>query len=152
MNVLVVYDSVFGNTAKVAGAIAQNLGEGARILATASLTDHDLLGVELLVVGCPIHSWRPSEAMAKFLGTLRAQQLRGIQAVAFDTRVRGRFQGNAAGKIERALRRAGAHMVAPPQPFCVTGKEGPLEAGELEKAAAWGRSLAGAHAAFSAQP
>jgi flavodoxin len=142
-----VYDSIFGNTTKIAEAIAKSLGAGARMVAVPALKEDGLAGVELVVVGCPINGWRPSAGMGKFLGALRAGQLQGVKAATFDTRVKSMFHGDAAGKIGKALQRAGANMVASPEPFYVAGKEGPLVAGELERAAAWGQSLAGAPAA-----
>ena len=143
MKAAVAYDSVFGNTTKIAEAIAQNLGDGGRTVAVSALKDSDLTDVELLVVGCPINGWRPSAGMGKFLSTLSAGKLSGVKAATFDTRVKSFFHGDAAGKIDKSLRKAGANMVSTPQAFYVDGKEGPIATGELERAAAWGRSLAG---------
>jgi flavodoxin len=143
MKALVAYDSIYGNTKKVADAIATGLGSGTRAVAVTAISEADLVGIEMLVAGCPINGWRPSAGMGKFLGTLHADQLRGIKAAAFDTRVRTFFHGDAAGKVAKALSKAGAETAAPPCLFLVEGKEGPLAAGELERAEAWGRSLAG---------
>ena len=129
MNTVVVYDSIFGNTTKIAEAIAKSLGAEVRMVAVSALKEDELAGVELLVVGCPINGWRPSAGMGKFLGTLHAGQLQGVKAATFDTRVKSMFHGDAAGKIGKALRRAGAEMVAAPEPFYVAGKEGPLATG-----------------------
>jgi flavodoxin len=143
MKALVVYDSVYGNTQQIAEAIAQGLGDGATSAPVSALTDVHLVGVDLLVVGCPINSWRPSAGMAKFLATMRVGQLKGVKSAAFDTRLKTIFHGDAAGKVDRALGKAGAVIVSPPQPFYVDGREGPLATGDLDRAAAWGRSLAG---------
>jgi flavodoxin len=141
MKALVLYDSLFGNTQKVAAAIAQGLGDRATAILVSSCTDAHLEGVDLLVLGCPINAWRPSAGMAKFLSSLHPGQLTGVRAAAFDTRLKTIFHGDAAGKVDKALRKAGATIVASPQPFFVEGREGLLAAGELDRATAWGQSL-----------
>ena len=135
MKALVVFDSVFGNTRTIEEVIAQSPGDDAGTLPVSALADGHLAGVARPVMGCPINSWRPSAGMAKFLTTLRAGQLKGVKRAAFDTRLKTFFHGNAVGKIDKALRKAGADIVSPPQPFYVTGGEGPLATGELDRAA-----------------
>lgn len=52
--------------------------------------------------------------------------------------------GWAAKPIAGRLTRAGGTLVAEPEGFVVLDSEGPLKEGEVERAAAWGRTLAGA--------
>jgi hypothetical protein len=79
--------------------------------------------------------------------------LQKIGVTAFDTRISAagcgpiaRFFlgvfGYAAGRIGRDLQAKGGRLVVPPEGFLVKDKEGPLEAGEPERAAAWARKLA----------
>jgi hypothetical protein len=49
--------------------------------------------------------------------------------------------GYAAGRIASGLTSKGGRLIAKPEGFIVDGKEGPLKEGELERAAAWARSL-----------
>ncbi|TXN29183.1 flavodoxin family protein [Lacisediminihabitans profunda] len=140
MSAVVVFDSNYGNTERVAEAIAAGIG-GATTVSVARL-DPANLQADLLVVGSPINGWRPTAAMQKFLAGFGAAQLAGTRAAAFDTRVRLFIHGDAAGKISRALENAGATIVARPRGFIVKGTEGPLLDGELEAATAWGRSIA----------
>jgi flavodoxin len=139
----VVYDSAFGNTQAVAEAIAEGLKP---IRAAAvSVTDFkpgSLAGGDLLVVGSPINGWRPTPKITELLGQLGNGKLKGIKAAAFDTRVRFFIHGDAARKITRLLTEGGAHIISQPTPFYVRGTEGPLRAGELERAASWARNLA----------
>ena len=60
---------------------------------------------------------------------------------AFDTRVRGPF-GKGAPEIARLLEAAGYAPLAEPEGYVVKGRHGPLRAGELERARAWGEQLA----------
>lgn len=63
-------------------------------------------------------------------------------AAAFDTRLARPFAPGAARPIARCLRRHGYRLVLPPEGFLVTEVEGPLRAGELERAELWGEALA----------
>jgi len=158
MKVLVIYDSVFGNTEKVARAIA----EGLRMKATvelkrpAEMTADGLAGFDLLVVGSPTRSFQATEATVAMLKGVPAGCLKGRRAAAFDTRIdvkdikqaAFRFMvstgGYAAKKIADRLKKAGAELVAAPEGFIVEATEGPMRSGELERAAAWGKKLAAA--------
>lgn len=65
-----------------------------------------------------------------------------VRAFAFDTVVsRGFFAGSAAKRIERRLRRLGAD-VRGQESFLVEGQPSRLVEGEVERAQAWGASLA----------
>jgi len=75
--------------------------------------------------------------MQAFLDQLHPGSLRGIQAAAFDTRVHSPLHGDAAGRVARRLRAAGAHILARPTGFLVDGKTGPLAPGELDRAREW---------------
>lgn len=65
----------------------------------------------------------------------------GINAAAFDTEVATFFSGSASKRISRALKRMGADIIAPPGRFIVTGMEGPLAEGELDRAREWARGI-----------
>jgi len=157
MKTLVVYDSMFGNTAMVAGAIADSLVEQAevRLLPVAEATPGALSEAELLFVGSPTQRFRPLPAITALLAKLPAGSLERTAVAAFDTRIVVadahnallgffvRLQGPsayAAARIERALKRAGGRPVAPGAGFFVDGTEGPLKAGELERAAKWAQA------------
>jgi hypothetical protein len=162
MNAVVVYESLWGNTAAIANAIAEGIGPGARALSTAGATPAVVAGVDLLVAGAPVLGFKlPTDAMRESIRTnpgkaphpadlshppmrswLEALVPGHGRAAAFDTRVRGPF-GKAAPAIIEALERAGYQSVADPRGFTVAGKYGPLKDGELERARRWGAELAG---------
>ncbi|HLC38543.1 MAG TPA: flavodoxin family protein [Patescibacteria group bacterium] len=139
MNSLVIYDSNYGSTKKIAQTIAEKLE--AEIFAVSEITDDQSFKIDLLVVGSPVNAFRPSKKMLDFLDTLKSGDLENIKAAAFDTRVKLFIHGDAAGKISKKLAQAGAEMVASPQAFYVKGKEGPLFDGEIEKAQEWAEDL-----------
>jgi flavodoxin len=141
MRKLVVYDTNFGNTQRIAERVAGELGDGAKAVSVNDIMNSDLDEVSLLFIGSPIVGWKPTEKMQKFLSTLGQGQLKGVSAAAFDTRVKMFISGNGAKKIAAALRKSGATLVSEPIGFFVKGKEGPLFDGELEKAAAWAKSV-----------
>jgi flavodoxin len=154
MNVLVIYDSVFGNTEKIAQAIAAALGTQAVPISQA---DAGQLGsLDLLVVGSPTRGFRPTEGISKLINALPKKHLAGARVAAFDTRIvletidskALRFLvdkgGYAASTIAKMLEKKGGQLAAPPEGFFVTGEQGPLKDGELERAAAWaGKLMAG---------
>lgn len=139
MKTLVIFDSNFGNTQKIAEAIAKEFETQATPVSKVSIAE--LVGSNLVIVGGPINAWRPSERMGKFLAGLNKGQLKGIKAAAFDTRVKLFIHGDAAKKIAKALENAGAEVIVEPQGFFVKGREGPLLDNEIEKASQWAKSM-----------
>ena len=146
MNTLIVYFSKFGNTQKVAAAIAQTLERtgSVRVLSSEQLTASDFAEVDLVVMGSPTHRMNLPEAVRPVFDTLPRRILRGTSVAAFDTSYKmswwlARF--TAARKLDRKLRRLGGKRAAPPETFHVMGREGPLYDGEIERASSWSMSL-----------
>lgn len=147
MNALVVYDSVFGNTEQVAQAIAAALQTTA--VPVGQVAPDQLEGLDLLIVGSPTRGFRPTEDTSQLLNALAKNHLAGVGVAAFDTRIDlatidssvFRFivdkGGYAANTIAKALDKKGSRLLASPEGFLVTGEQGPLKDGELERAAAW---------------
>jgi flavodoxin I len=144
MPALVVYESINGNTEKIAQAVGKALGAKTKVLRAADADPSQMKGVDLLVVGSPTYGGRPTPQAQAFLGKLAAGSLKGVRAAAFDTRITMKFAkifGYAADKIMAALVGAGAAKAGTPKGFIVKGTKGPLADGELEKAAAWAKGL-----------
>ena len=152
MQTVVVYDSKFGNTEKIADAIARGVGTLGSVLVmdTAEATGMGQGPAgrpDLMLVGGPTQRRSPSAALRAFIDALPAG-LRGVPVATFDTRYRGStwIMGSAAAEAAKALRKAGSELVAPPESFFI-GRGGrlelqTLEAGEIERAEAWGRTVA----------
>ncbi len=153
MNALIMYDSAYGNTAKVAQAIEDALSSRGpvKMKRISESQEEDLTGVDLLIVGSPTQGGRPTQPTQEFIGHLPS--LNGLKVAAFDTRLSIAKQGFAlklliktigfaAEKIARALKAKGGLIAKDPGAFVVTGKEGPLADGELERVAVWAHHLA----------
>jgi hypothetical protein len=157
MKSVVVYESLWGNTAAIARAIAEGIGPDATALSTGEATPDAIAGADLLVAGAPILGFRlPTDQMresARREATppdLSSPSMRSwlaglgpgsARAAAFETRISW-SPGSAAGAIDTELRGRGYARLAPPAKFVVKGKYGPLRDGELERARAWGADLA----------
>ena len=145
MKALVVYDSKFGNTERIARAIAETLGAGepVRVLTASSATEQDLVGIDLLAVGGPTQAHGASPALRAFLDHLPPEAVQDVPAVTFDTRLTWPriLAGSAAVASAKRLRKKGARLVVPPESFLVTGGEGPLVEGELERAHSWANQV-----------
>ncbi|MHB9033219.1 MAG: flavodoxin family protein [Anaerolineae bacterium] len=153
MSTLVIYDSVHGNTEKIALAVGAALG--ARTARVGEVSAADLQGVDLLLVGSPTQAFNPLPSVKAFVAGLPAGALAGVRAEAFDTRLgeksakqspgilkfMANLFGYAADKLERQLKGKGAQVIGKPGQFCVDDTEGPLSLGELERAGDWARAL-----------
>ncbi len=161
MKALIIYDSVWGNTEKIARAIAEGAGAAAggaevRVLKAAEAKPEDFAGKDLVIVGSATQKFGSLPTMRMLAGKIPAGALKGARVAAFDTRLdvaktqsrllkvlAGLF-GYSAEKLGKALVRKGGVQAAKPEGFFVDGTQGPLSAGELERAAAWGRKIGGA--------
>lgn len=166
MKAFVVYESLWGNTAAIARAIAEGIGPDAEALTTDAASPATIADADLIVAGAPVlgfalptdgmrNSIARSEAGAPSPPDLSHPSLRAWleslpqghgQAAAFETRIWWSPRG-ATGDIERGLERAGYHRAAKAQKFVVNDKYGPLREGELERARHWGQELAQTFAA-----
>ena len=152
MRARVICESSFGNTRRIAEAMAMELHT--EVLGAGDSVDLD--EVDLLVVGAPTHvHGLPSERSRKAAVEQGGTDGHGVRdwldglprgtgrAAAFDTRFEkpAFLTGSAAKGIANRLRRHGFELVAEPESFFVHGTKGPLKNGELERAAAWARAL-----------
>ena len=155
MKILILFDSYFGNTEKIARAIADTLSS-AHSVQTARISEFDWNKIsipDLLIIGSPTRGFRPSDATKSFLQKIPAKSLSGVKVVAFDTRISLpqiksktlRFivhsGGYAAKHIQKSLQKKGGTPILPPEGFLVLGDKGPLVNGELERASEWALKL-----------
>lgn len=150
MRALVVYDSAYGNTAKVAQAVAERIRphEPVEVMSVDEASAVDLSSVDLLVVGSPTQGGRPTRPVQDYLDNIAPRALAGKYVAAFDTRFAIKAHGLglrllmkaigfAAPRIASGLQAKGGELIGRPEGFIVNDKEGPLKEGELERAAEW---------------
>jgi flavodoxin len=157
MKALLVYDSFFGNTERIAQSIGNALGppEDVGILRVGNVRPEQLAGLKLLIVGSPTRAFRPSPAITNFLKSIPKNGLKGVKVAAFDTRMTEEeinsavfilrilvnIFGYAARPISDRLVKKGGQLIVPPEGFFVHGTEGPLKEGELERASNWAMQI-----------
>ncbi len=166
LKALVVYESMFGNTEKVARAVADGLGGhlDVDVVEVGKAPSPLWEPVDLVVVGGPTHAFsmtrQNTREDAKRQGAASGDAGFGIRewidklqegphaekVATFDTRVTKvrHLPGSAAKSAAKGLRRHGYSTVAKPESFFVDDVSGPLVDGELERARAWGEQLAAA--------
>ncbi|MBN2806939.1 MAG: flavodoxin family protein [Prolixibacteraceae bacterium] len=155
MKTLILFDSYFGNTEKIARAFAKAF-EGDQEFAIKrnhETTPEELSNYDLLIVGSPTRGFQPTEDVAKLIKSIKPGALKNTKIAAFDTRValesihnkllKGMVHlgGYAAKPIAARLCKKGATQVIEPEGFFVMDTEGPLKEGELERAEAWGLKI-----------
>ncbi|MBN2850713.1 MAG: flavodoxin family protein [Erysipelotrichaceae bacterium] len=151
MKSLVIYDSVFGNTKKIAQSIVDGLGEGSTLMHVSDVKPGDLK-VDLLVVGSPTRAFNAMPTLNAFVAALPANSLKSVRVASFDTRVdvevvkskvlttMVKFFGYAGEKILKKLASKGGISVGT-NAFYVLDKEGPLKDGEILRAQEWAKQL-----------
>jgi flavodoxin len=161
MKAIVVYESLWGNTAAIARAIADGIGPGTQAVTTDAAPVENVAAADLIVAGAPVLAFSlPTDAMRDSVAKTEAAAptppdlahpsmrswLDSLPAgsgrcAAFETRIWWSPRG-ATGDIEKRLEHAGYRVVAKAHKFVVEDKYGPLREGELERAREWGAELA----------
>lgn len=162
---LVVYESMFGNTAEVGRAVADGLEDTMTVTVRSvqDTTDDAVADVDLVVAGGPTHAFSMSRSstrsQAHTQGAPGGRDDVGLREwlearhagphspwlATFDTKVAKvrRLPGSAAKGAARLGHKRGFDAMASPESFYVADTPGPLVEGEVERARAWGRELAG---------
>lgn len=154
MNIIIVYDSIFGNTAKIARAVADQFepDHQIRTVSVHGAKGLDLSDTALLIIGSPTRGFRPTPQISEYIASL-TQIPDGMTAAVFDTRLDPdcidppplrwvvEVGGYAAARMASALQDHGIAVRGDLGGFLVTGTEGPLKAGELGRASEWAISL-----------
>jgi flavodoxin I len=145
MKVLVIYDSLYGNTEKVAKAIAAAITDEAKVHQVTEANPGEFKSIDLLIVGSPTQGGNATKTLQTFMNNIPVESIKGVKVATFDTRLASfwvKIFGFAAGRMARYLKSKGAVIVGSPEGFIVSGSKGPLKEGELERAAAWAKSIA----------
>lgn len=162
MRVLIVYESMFGNTQRIARSIAAGMADWAEttVIDVANAPTEIPPEVDVVLVGGPTHTFSMSRPATRQDAVRRGAALTDVPVglrewldaqpegrheqtlVAFDTRVDIPLLPGAASRSATRLARRKGFTTLDPESFLVEGYEGPLVPGELERAAQWGTRLA----------
>lgn len=153
MRSIVIYASRYGNTRRLAEAIAEALHTrgDVQLLPADEVSSLQTDKIDLLVIGGPTEVHGMTPPIARIFKGLRRHALAGVATATFDTRIRGArwMTGSAASGMSRKLRHLGARLIAQEESFFVAGRNSPatgetpqLEPGEEERAMQWAASLA----------
>lgn len=169
MLVVIGYESMYGNTHRIADAVAAGFAPDDDVtvkpIAEVDLTECE---PDVLVIGVPTHAHglpRPGSRRAAIDGATRGQEPRAVdesadidngarewlaqlparmgeQVAVFDTRFRppAWLVGHPARRIGRVLTRHGARLLTRPESFFVDKHE-QLLPDEVERARQWGARL-----------
>jgi len=164
MRTVIIYESLYGNTQRVAeelARVAHQHGE-VEMMAAEEAPPDAVVGADLVLIGGPTHvhgmSWKATRENPGGAGDRppgidaagpglrdwfhRVGRVDGTPAAAFDTRFDGPevLTGRASLGISRRLRHHGFAEVAAPKSF-VVDKENTLLDGEVARAHQWAQSV-----------
>ena len=145
---IIIYESIYGNTKKVADAIAEGIRESGEIDCTIAKTGEvhhtdDLARFDAVIFGSPNHNQEPSRNMLKFIERASIVDLDTKMGAAFDTYTGGN-KGIAVKKLEQVIRQKLPCITFVIDSFSaqVEGRKGPLAEGEIDRAIEFGKQVA----------
>jgi menaquinone-dependent protoporphyrinogen IX oxidase len=153
MKGIVVYDTSYGNTKKIAETIAETLKESGIEVDLFDVKDVKKLSSKdysFLVLGSPTKFGTMSFAIRFFLGKVKSEEWVNKPFAAFDTenpeniekaRVEKK-EWSAAEKIAEKLREKKMNQLLPVLKAAVLGQKGPLVEGEIERTKEYANRLA----------
>jgi flavodoxin len=145
--VIVVYESKYGNTKLVAEAIIEGTSEIEGIeVVLSELKKVDLNNIadyDAILVGSPNHFGGPTRSIKKFIDKLGKLDLKGKMFAVFDTYLENDFE-KAVKKMEKRINEkvSGSKQLAPGLSIKVQGMKGPISEGELPKCKEFGNKIA----------
>ncbi|MHA2378566.1 MAG: flavodoxin domain-containing protein [Candidatus Thorarchaeota archaeon] len=144
--VLVIYDTQFGNTKRLAEEIAAGIEEVGDISCTLT-RQQDLEGLEVtsydgVLFGCPVHATTATRGIKGAIKKAASVGLDGKLGAVFDTYM-GPQKSRAVNKMESEIqkRAPGMKLFTPGLSALVDGFRGPLNEAELPKAREYGKSF-----------
>ena len=150
MNSLVVYDSYFGNTEKVAQTIYETLTSSgsSKLIHVSEASDLDIEDFDLIVVGSPTRYYKPTKPIVQFVREIKSYDIRiGL----FDTRMDAeghwilgpaeRMLGFAVDTMDSIVSMGQAQMDVEPLGVYVKSTEGPIAKKSFKDIEAWTQLL-----------
>ncbi len=152
MKGLIVYDTAFGNTKKVAETIAETLRESGKdidVFDVQGLKKFSGKDYGFLAVGSPTKFGTMSFTIRRFLGKVKSEEWVNKPFIAFDTENPENVENSkkenkswsAAEKIAEKLKEKNLSQISPVLKALVIGEKGPLVEGEIERVRNYTREL-----------
>jgi menaquinone-dependent protoporphyrinogen IX oxidase len=153
MKGIIVYDTSYGNTQKIAEVIAQALKESGTETDLFNVKDVKKLNAkdyDFLVLGSPTKFGTMSFAIRFFLGKVKSEEWMNKPFAAFDTEnpeniekaAAQKKDWSAAEKIAEKLRDKKMNLLLPVLKISVLGQKGPLVEGEIDRTKNFAKELA----------
>jgi len=153
MKGIVVYDTSYGNTQKIAETITETLKESGMETDLLHIKEVNKLSAkdyDFLVLGSPTKFGTMSFAMKFFLGKVKSEEWTNKPFAAFDTENPENVESSrlenkewsAAEKIADKLKEKNMNQLLPVLKALVLGQKGPLKEGEIERTKDYARELA----------
>ena len=145
---IIIYESKYGNTRRVAEAIAKGMGAVSgteAVLCELKETDRKgLKDFDVIVVGSPNHIGTATRSIRKFIGEMGKLGLTEKVVAVFDTYMGGDFE-KAVKKMEKSIKEkvAGVKLPVPGLSIRVDKMKGPVTEGEMPGAREFGEKVAG---------
>jgi flavodoxin len=145
--VLIVFDSSFGNTEKLAREIAAGINETgvaeSVVVGIKQVEDQNFTTFDGVLFGSPIHAFRATRGIKGAVKKAAKKGLDGKLVGAFDTYQAAGHISKAAKQIEGELKKraSGVRIFSEHLSSIVTGREGPLGDAELPKAKEFGKKF-----------
>ncbi len=145
--ILVVYESRYGNTKRVAETIIEGMqrveGTETALNEIKSVDPSTIPSYDAIVIGSPNHMGGPTRGIKKFIDKLSELPLEGKQFAVFDTYGGGDFE-KATKKMEQRVHEKlpTMEMVTRGLSIKVEGMKGPIVEGELPKCEEFGAKVA----------
>lgn len=127
---LIVYDSFYGNTKKVANSLSRGLEAGGVYVDCHFFQDLDLSSIsnyDVIGIGGSPHFYRTSKRIKSFLKKIYYYKIEKIQGFVFETKADFRLAGSSAKRIIKYLKMMKIEIIYSPITGIILGKEGPLK-------------------------
>jgi flavodoxin len=145
--ILVVYESKYGNTKRVAETIVEGMqrvdGIEIALNEVKNVDSNAIPSYDAIVFGGPTHFGGPTRGIKKFINKLSSFSLEGKQFAVFDTYIKEDFE-KGTKKMEQIVGEKAPvmKMAAPGLSIKVEGMKGPIAEGELPKCLEFGTKIA----------
>jgi len=135
-NALILYDTVYGNTKRVALALSRGLEAGNLYVDCVSIESfkiEEMMNYDVIGIGSPTHFHGASKVMKLFLRRIEDLKLENKYGFVFETRGDFRLAGSVANRIMKSLKKMKLKIIHPIITGIVLDKEGPLQVKTQER-------------------